>query len=101
VANTLRKQIKPGQRTAWRAVPVVGWANESFDIVRRPAVQYCVREGAACAYAPGNLEFSQGETEKVVVVNKVYISANAPAVAMRLKQAGVRLGQMLNTSLGK
>jgi hypothetical protein len=101
VAHTLRKQITPEQRQAWRAAPVVAWANESFDIARRPSARYCVREGSACAYGPGNARFSDGEMERVVPIDAAYIRANAPVVATRLKQAGVRLGAMLNGSLGQ
>jgi hypothetical protein len=39
--------------------------------------------------------------ERVVPIDAAYIRANAPVVATRLKQAGVRLGAMLNGSLGQ
>ena len=42
-----------------------------------------------------------GGPEKVVVVDDAYLDRNAPIVAERLKRAGVRLGHLLNTSLGK
>ena len=42
-----------------------------------------------------------GEIEKVVVVDNAYLGRNAPIVADRLRQAGGRLADLLNTILGK
>ena len=55
--------------------------------------------GVACIYAPGNEQFAKGEPERVVTVDADYISMHTPLVASRLKQAGVRLAHLLNTTL--
>jgi len=52
---------------AFTWVPIVGWANESFQATRRKSVQYCVRVVTKCVYQPGNETFSEGEDEKVVI----------------------------------
>jgi hypothetical protein len=57
--------------------------------------------GTRCVYQIGNERYSQGEEEKVVVVNMAYIELHVPLVRKRLKRAGIRLAHLLNTSLGQ
>ena len=83
------------------AVPIAGWANESFQVTRRKSVQYCVRVGAKCFYQQGNKAFSEGEDEKVVIVDTASLEQHVPFVRDRLKRAGIRLGHLLNTTLGQ
>jgi len=47
------------------AIPVEGWANESFQVTRRKSVGYCVRVGTRCIYQQGNDTVTVGEDEKV------------------------------------
>ena len=42
--------------------------------------------------------FTEGEEEKVVVVNAAYLEQHVPFV---LKRAGIRLAHLLNTTLGQ
>jgi S1/P1 Nuclease len=101
VARDLSKDITPRDRAAWTGTKVEAWVNESFDTARQAQVGYCIREGNGCIYAPGHPTYNAGETEKVVVVDNAYLERNAPIVAGRLRQAGVRLAHLLNRSLGK
>src|SRR5262245_53068729 len=101
LARDLRKSISASDRATWTSTKVEMWVNESLDIARSPGVTYCVQEGQSCAYEPGSPTYDPGKAEKVVVVDNAYLERNAPIVAERLKQAGVRLGHLLNTSLGK
>jgi hypothetical protein len=101
VARDLEETITPSDRATWTATSVYVWANESLDIARSDTVGYCVREGPSCVYRHGNPTYDPGEVEKVVVVDEAYLEQNAPIVAQRLRQAGVRLGYLLNTALGK
>ena len=101
VARDLARNITASDRAAWTSTTVELWASESFDIARQPQVAYCVREGNSCVYEPGNPTYDAGETEKVVVVDDAYLEQNAPIVAERLRKAGVRLGHLLNTTVGK
>jgi len=73
----------------------------SFQVTRRKSVQYCVRVGAKCFYQQGNETFSEGEDEKVVIVNVAYLEQHVPFVRDRLKRAGVRLADLLNRTLGQ
>ena len=101
VASYLLDRLSASEKAAWVAVPVAGWANESFQITRRKSVQYCVRVGRKCFYREGHETFSEGEDEKVVIVNAAYLELHVPFVRDRLKRAGIRLGNLLNTTLGQ
>ena len=57
--------------------------------------------GAKCFYQQGNETFSEGEDEKVVTVNAAYLEQHVPFVRDRLKLAGIRLGNLLNATLGQ
>ena len=87
-------------KAAWVVIPIAGWANESFQVTRRKSVQCCVRVGTKCVYQQGNETFSEGEEEKVVVVNVAYLEQHVPFVRDRLKRAGIRLAHLLNSTLG-
>jgi hypothetical protein len=101
MARDLLDGVPASDKAAWMAVPIAGWANESFQVTRRKSVQYCVRVGSKCVYQQGNETFSEGEDEKVVIVNPAYLEQHVPFVRDRLKRAGVRLGHLLNTTLGQ
>jgi hypothetical protein len=101
VAQALLDEITASDRASWVATPVAEWANESFEITRQATVAYCVRVGNTCRYEEGNEQFDAGETEKTVTVDAAYLQTHGPVVAERLKRAGVRLGHLLNTSLGE
>ncbi len=101
VARDLLESITDSDKAAWVAIPVAGWANESFQVTRRKSVQYCVRVGTKCVYQQGNESFSEGEDEKVVIVNIAYLEQHVPFVRDRLKRAGIRLAHLLNTTLGQ
>ena len=101
VARDLMESISDSDRVAWVAVPIAGWANESFQVTRRKSVQYCVRVGVKCFYQQGNETFSEGEEEKVVIVDAAYLEQHVPFVRDRLKRAGIRLADLLNRTLGQ
>jgi len=101
VARDLMESITDSDRAAWLAVPIAGWANESFQVTRRKSVEYCVRVGTKCFYEQGNETFSEGENEKVVIVNIAYLEHYVPFVRDRLKRAGIRLADLSNRTLGR
>jgi hypothetical protein len=100
IALALVEEITDAERTAWRGGTLATWANESYQIARRVSVGYCVRVGAQCNYSTGHVTFAPGH-EKAVKVNAKYLDAHMFIVAERLKQAGVRLGHLLNQVLGQ
>src|SRR5215468_2635186 len=96
IAQDLLDGLPDSDRAAWVTVPIAGWANESFQVTRRKSVQYCVRVGVKCFYQQGNETFSEGENEKVVIVDAAYLEQHVPFVRDRLKRAGIRLADLLN-----
>ena len=101
IAQDLLDGLSDSDRAALIAVPIAGWANESFQVTRRKSVQYCVRVGARCFYQQGNETFSEGEDEKVVIVDAAYLEQHVPFVRDRLTRAGIRLADLLNRTLGQ
>ncbi|HYK11069.1 MAG TPA: hypothetical protein VEV39_09735 [Gemmatimonadales bacterium] len=53
MARDLMESITDGDKAAWVAIPVEGWANESFQVTRRKSVGYCIRVGSECVYQQG------------------------------------------------
>jgi len=101
VARDLMKGITEDNKAACVAIPIEGWANESLQVTRQKSVPYCVRVGTKCVYQQGNETYSEGEEEKVVVVNLAYLEQHVPIVRARLRRAGIRLGHVLNGALGQ
>ena len=64
MARDLMESITDSDRAAWVAVPIAGWANESFQVTRRNSVQYCVRVASKCFYQQGNETYSEGRKKK-------------------------------------
>lgn len=81
--------------------PLRGGRNDSFQITRRKSVQYCVRAGTKCIYDQGRETFTPVEEEKVVKVDAAYLELHVSFVRDRLKRAGIRLANLLNTTLGQ
>jgi hypothetical protein len=100
IVPELQAGITDKQRAEWLASDPVDWANESFSIARKPEVGYCVMVDSTCQYAADNVEFEEGEPERVVVVDDGYLDRNAPIARERIAMAGVRLAGLLNRALG-
>jgi len=101
VVRTLTNEITDQERTRWRAAPIERWANESLDVMRQPALEYCVKVGDTCRYTADRPIYRNGDPQRAVDVNTAYLEAHRPTVGERLKQAGVRLGHLLNQALGQ
>jgi hypothetical protein len=99
IALRLRKQISDEQRMAWKYDSPVEWANESYQITISPTTKYCVQKHGACWYKEDNMMLDQGEAWRHDSISDDYLLKNAPIISLRLQQAGVRLGQLLNQSL--
>ncbi len=101
IAEELRAQISSQQREAWRYDSVIEWVNESFQIAIAPTTRYCVNKQNACWYADDNMLLDTGEEWRMQKISTRYLRRHGKVVARRLQQAGVRLAQLLNTSLVK
>ncbi|MEM1049380.1 MAG: S1/P1 nuclease, partial [Pseudomonadota bacterium] len=83
-ARTLLAEIGPDEKAAWAAGDPVAWARESHAIATHPETRYCLKTATACE-ALGRSRF----------LDQDYQLTNQPKVETRLKQAGVRLADML------
>jgi hypothetical protein len=103
IGAMLQEEITDAERAKWQG-PVSEahtWANESLVITRHRDVNYCVNVGSSCRYRQTRTEYHDGEPEKTTRVDMKYIEAHGVEVRERLKQAGVRLANLLNLSLGR
>lgn len=73
------------------------WAAESYALTLRLETQYCERKSGACWYDKTERSYSGGP-KKRVDVKETYLTAAAVLVRQRLKQAGVRLADVLNAA---
>jgi hypothetical protein len=99
IAAELRADISAQDRSQWSFDSSVEWANESFQITISPAANYCTQQQGACWYGPDNMMLNQGEPEREVAITDYYTSTHSRTVKLRLKQAGIRLGALLNRTL--
>ena len=87
LAQTLRGQITPAQRTAWQKGDPKAWALESYGLATSMA--YWPGAPAGCARDAGPVALPAG-----------YDAPAQAAVALQLEKAGVRLAWVLNQALG-
>ena len=99
IAERLRREISRDNRLAWQYDSPAEWANESFQIATAAEADYCRRLDGACWYDVDNMILQRGEERRVIQMDRAYVDAHQDLVAMRLKQAGVRLAAVLNRTL--
>jgi hypothetical protein len=99
IARDLLRGLTDEQRDAWRFDSPVEWADESFQIAISPDARYCVRRHGACWYDEDNMILDRGEATRRLALGDGYAIAHQKTVEMRLLQAGIRLGALLNRLL--
>jgi hypothetical protein len=99
IAAELRTDISEQDRSQWSFDSPVEWANESFQVAISPAANYCTQKQGACWYGPDNMMLHQGEPQRDVAITDYYTATHSRTVELRLKQAGIRLGALLNRTL--
>lgn len=75
------------------------WADESFQIMLQPEVQYCVRKGITCDYSDTLPVFRKGDKVRTVIADRAYLAEFAPVAEDRVRKAGFRLAHLLNLAL--
>jgi len=99
-AEKLHADIKDDERKVWtNDMSLVTWANESYLIAREPNVQYCFRKNDGCWYSETSRTYDvEGEDteQREITITPDYEDLHGPIVKERIKQAGVRLGSILN-----
>ena len=99
IAERLHDDITRSEREDWSHDVPIEWANESYRIAISPATRYCVDKQDACWYEDDNFLLSPGETQRTMTIRRSYLKRHQKTVEQRLKQAGVRLGYILNRAL--
>ena len=102
VAAELHGEITDQQRTDWTAsMDPADWATESLERTRKSNVRYCTLVGDECRYTQARLLFTDGSGKaRKITLKASYEDAHGPFLEMRIQQAGVRLGKILNEILG-
>jgi hypothetical protein len=99
IAAELRAEVSEQDRSRWSLDSSVEWANESFQVTISPATKYCTQKQGACWYAPDNMMLNRGEPQREVAITDYYTATHSRTVKLRLQQAGIRLGALLNRTL--
>lgn len=87
-ATRLWMALSDEERSKWGGMDAVPWAQESRDIGTAIETQYFPVD-------------PEGPRPEPLVLGPEYLQQHWPTLESRLKQAGVRLGYMLNQLLGK
>lgn len=100
--RALAAEITPQERAAWQATAdPLDWANESFAAAREPTVRYCVRTDRGCDYSKTQVRFDGRGRRRSENLSRDYEDREEAVVRQRLKQAGVRLGALLEKLLAR
>lgn len=99
IAAKLHADISARDRSEWMFDSPVEWANESYQITISPKVQYCTEKQGACWYSKNNMMLNPGEAWREVDVTKRYTARHRKTIELRIKQAGIRLAELLNSAL--
>jgi hypothetical protein len=99
IANDLFASITEEERRSWQLDSPVEWANESYQLTLSPQTGYCTLQEGACWYWPYTKTLGEGNLHREMIITQGYLSANQEVSELRLQQAGVRLGAVLNQAL--
>lgn len=88
-------EITNAETKAWLQGSPIDWANESYNITQQAGVGYCIMANGVCAYSETDLAYNDGP-QRTVITQDAYEDRYGPIVRERIKQAGVRLGALLN-----
>lgn len=92
LADRLYREITPAQQASWIQGTATDWAQESYNLVTSPKAHYCdwqpVGGTMSCTARPGKR-----------TLGDAYQIEFADDVAQRFQQAGVRLAELIRTTL--
>jgi hypothetical protein len=100
-AKALRAEISNAQRSIWAStIEFERWketiANESHTLAQGGLVKYCRNVNGVCQYSVDHLKYKKANGFRVIQESGEYEDIHRPVIEMRIKQAGVRLGALLN-----
>lgn len=97
--DTLNANTTQAERQQWVRTAPWQWAAESYEIARRPDVQYCVLSGGTCRYSADLATLPQGGEERTVRVDAAYLDMFKDIAGERVRRAGIRLAHLVNEAL--
>jgi hypothetical protein len=95
--------VTAAERALWSAdLEPLAWARESLAIAREPEVEYCDLQGSTCRYSTDTVEFLPDEFDAIELdLTPAYEDEFGDVITQRIKQAGVRLGALLNRAFSR
>lgn len=99
IANRLRGSVSTTDHLPFTVASPTDWANESYQITTLPETGYCFMKQDGCWYSAQKRQLQDGEPHRHMRIDQDYISLNRETVERRLRQAGIRLGMLLNRAL--
>jgi S1/P1 Nuclease len=101
VAAELRARVTDGKRADWTGTRSKAWANESFTTSTAATVRYRAGTETGCWYEEDHEILDLDEEKSVVTADEANMDAHLPTIGLRLTQAGIRLGHLLNLAFGR
>ena len=99
IANDFLTSITEDERRSWQLDSPAEWADESYQLTLSPQTGYCTLKEGACWYWPYIKTLGEGNLHREMIITQKYLSANQEVIELRLQQAGIRLGTVLNQAL--
>lgn len=99
IATDLYAGVSVDERRAWLLDTRIEWANESYQVTLSPETGYCTMKKGTCWYWSIIKVLEEGQMPREFIVMQNYLSANQNTVELRLQQAGIRLGAILNAAM--
>lgn len=99
IANRLLAGVSDADRLSWQSGSSIEWADESYQITIRPETGYCFMRQGACWYSDTTLMLIDGDAQRAVTIDQLYLTMQRKTIELRLKQAGIRLGAVINQAL--
>lgn len=97
--DTLQANTDVGEELAMVQGQPWQWAAHSFTITLNPAVRYCVRIGANCAYSPDAVVLARSAPRRFEQFDQTYLQAFERTAQEQIRKAGFRLAHLLNQAL--
>ena len=100
-SKALYVEISDSQRSIWLSpMSLKKWAykiaNESYALAQGGLVGYCINKNNSCWYSENNKKFKKSDGYRFLSESESYEDLHRSTIEMRIKQAGVRLGALLN-----
>lgn len=99
IASKLYASLAENQARSWQSDSPIEWADESYQVTLSSQTGYCTMNEGACWYWSMNMMLDEGEMQREMIITQGYLSANQKIIELRLQQAGIRLGAMLNAAM--